>query len=328
MILSIDDIWALARGFQPSRILLTAVELGIFAALNNKTKTSAEIASVLKTDERATDRLMNALAAMELIEKEGDKFRNAPAAAGSLVPGKPGYIGGALMHTVNMWNSWSTMTAAVRAGTSVLKREGADRDDWVAPFIAAMHANSSQAAQMVVPSINLEEIHRVLDVGGGSGAYSMEFCRAKPGLEAVVFDLPDVIPLTKQYVEQAGLLDRINFTAGDYQKDELGSNFDMAFLSAIIHSNSPEENIELIRKCYRALNPGGKIVIQDFIMDESRTSPAHGAIFALNMLVATKSGDTYTEKEVVDWFEKAGFIYLNRVDIPGAGTSLLMARKE
>lgn len=321
-----EKVWEIARAFQPSRVVLTAVELGVFAVLGDDCMTSEQVAREIGADPRATDRLMNALVALGLLKKENNRFANGPDALEVLVPGKPGYMGGALMHAVNMWDSWSTLTQAVKEGTCVLKREGKERAEWVVPFIAAMHYNASERANEVVKHIDLTGVRRVLDVGGGSGAYSITFCKASPDLQAVVFDLPDVVPLTQQYVAEAGLSDRISTTIGNYNVNELGSGFDLIFLSAIIHSNSPSENIELFKKCRRAVNEGGRIVVQDFIMKPDRTRPPFAALFALNMLVATAAGDTFTEEEVKNWFDAAGFEFTERIDPPGGNAALLIAR--
>ena len=144
----------------------------------------------------------------------------------------------------------------------------------------------------------------------------------------VVFDLPDVVPLTGNYVHEAGLSARITTTAGDYTTDELGHDFDLAFLSAIIHANSADANVELVKKCRRALRAGGRIVVQEFVIDDTRTSPPFGALFALNMLVATAAGDTYTEAEIRRWLSAASFGDTQRIDPPIAETTLLVARAE
>ncbi|HMK38339.1 MAG TPA: methyltransferase, partial [Bacteroidota bacterium] len=127
------------------------------------------------------------------------------------------------------------------------------------------------------------------------------------------------------YVEREGLSGSVDTVAGDYLKDDLGKDFDLVFLSAIVHSNSPEENAELILKCARALRPGGAVVVQDFIMDEERVTPLHGALFALNMLVGTASGDTYTEGEVSAWMKGAGLSGVSRQGTP-FGTSQIVGR--
>jgi hypothetical protein len=155
----------------------------------------------------------------------------------------------------------------------------------------------------------------------------MAFVRKKPALVATVFDLPRVLPLTAQYVRREGLQDRVTLAAGDYDTDDLGRGFDLVFLSAIIHSNSPQGNRALIRKGVAALNPTGQLVVQDFIVDEGRTSPPFGVLFALNMLVGTHAGDTYTEPEVRQWMLDAGLCGVARLDT-SFGTSLIVGRRE
>ena len=320
-----EQIRSIAYAFQESRILLTAHELALFTALGNGRHTSAGIASLIGTDPRATERLMNALCAMGLLTKENGRFSNSPAARDCLVRDSPGYLGG-LMHTVHLWDTWATLTEAVRTGTGVrLRTVEQKQEEWRSAFIAAMHDRAVRQAPAVVEQIDLSQVTRVLDVGGGSGAYAMAFVRANAGISATVFDLPDVVPLTRGYIEREGLSQRVTTAPGDYLKDTLGKDFDLVFLSAIIHSNSPQENAELILKCARALRPGGRVVVQDFIMDEERLTPSPGAIFAINMLVGTESGNTYTEAEVSGWMTAAGLSGVSRQGTP-FGTSQISGR--
>jgi precorrin-6B methylase 2 len=320
-----DAIRDIAYAFQESRVLLTAHEVGVFTAIGTGTHSSAGIASMLGTDPRATDRLMNALSAMGILIKENGRFHNSGAAAQCLVREAPGYLGG-LMHTVHLWDTWSTLTESVRTGRSVRLREVNDRgDEWLSAFITAMHDRAVRQAPAVVALIDIPDAARVLDVGGGSGAYAMAFARAKPGVSAVVFDLPNVVPMTRSFIEREGLASRVSTVTGDYLKDDLGRGYDVVFLSAIIHSNSPAENAELMRKCVHALRDGGCVVVQDFIMDDERVSPAHGAMFALNMLVGTDAGDTYTEGEVSGWMTAAGLSGVSRRGTP-FGTSQIVGR--
>lgn len=318
-----EGIKEIAGGFQQSKILLTAFELGVFTALGNKSKTAAEIAKDLKTKERSTDRLMNALCAIGLLKKNKGRFLNTPLALRFLVKGRPDYMAG-LMHVVHLWDNWSTLTQAVRHGKSVLAPSLNKRaKKWVTPFIAAMHERARQQSGLVVSLLNLSGVSKVLDVGGGSGEFAMAFVRAKKGISATVFDLPKVVPLTRNYIKQEKLSGKVKAISGDYLTDDLGSGFDLIFLSAIIHSNSPTQNRALIHKCARALNLKGQVVVQDFIMDKDRTHPVFGALFALNMLVATESGDTYTENEVKGWMKEAGLSHIERKDT-NFGTTLLI----
>ena len=326
--ISPNTVRELAYGFQSSRILLTAYELSVFTALDDAKKSSGEVAAAIGTDPRATDRLMNALCAMDLLVKKNGRFLNAPIAARYLVSGKPDFMAG-LMHTAHLWTTWATLTDAVRAGSAVaIKRSVNKRGDvWLSAFIAAMHDRASKQASGIVSRMDLSGVSRVLDVGGGSGAFAMAFAEANRGITATVFDLPNVIPLTKKYVKQSfRAFHRVKFRTGDYLIDDLGKDFDLVFLSAIVHSNSMNENRNLIKKCSTALRRHGQVVIQDFIMNKDRTSPTHGAFFALNMLVGTKSGDTYSESEVRSWMEEAGLAEITRQDTPYGTTQIIGKR--
>jgi hypothetical protein len=315
----------LASRFMESRAFLTACELGLFTALGEQPRSSVDVARALGLDGRGTDRLMNTLVSLGLLEKSEDRFRNGPLALRYLV-GQPGFAAG-LMHWVHLWDGWSTLTEAVRTGHSVIARPVGDRGNaWVQAFIAAMHWRAVQHAPGLVGLLDLAGAARMLDVGGGSGAYAMEFVRRTPGLTAVVFDLPAVLPLTGAYIERAGLAGRIELAPGDYNKDPLGRGFDVVLLSAILHSNSPDENRTLLRRSAGALDPGGQVVVQEFLVSEDRTAPPFSALFALNMLVGTDAGDTYTEAEVREWMGAAGLADLRRHDM-AHGTSVIVGRK-
>ena len=189
-----------------------------------------------------------------------------------------------------------------------------------------MHWRARQSAGEVVALLDLEGVRRVLDVGGGSGAYAMAFARARRGISAVVFDLPSVVPLTRTYIQAEGLTAEVGTAVGDYLRDPIGSGYDLVFMSAVIHSNATDENRLLFRKAAGALNAGGRLVVQDFLMNEERTGPPQAALFALNMLVGTRAGDTYTESEVRAWMAEAGFRDMTRIDTPAA-TNIMIGTK-
>ena len=316
-------ILEMANAFQRSRVLLTAYEIGLFTVVNDEWKTSEEVAEALESEPRATDRLMNALTALGLLEKRDGHFTNSPVAAAYLVKGRPDYMAG-LAHTAHLWQTWSGLTTAVRRGTSTVGDEVNERgDDWLRAFIGAMHWRARQMADPIVRLLDLSGVSRVLDVGGGSGAFSMAFVRAGAGIHAVVFDLANVVPLTKNYVESAGYEAQVSIVVGDYRRDQLPDGFDLVFLSAIVHANSFEENRHLLRKCASALEPGGQVVVLDQIMNEDRTAPLPAAMFALNMLVGTGAGDTYTEPEVRGWMEEAGLGNITRKDTAFNNTMII-----
>ena len=326
--LSSSKIRDAVYAFRDARVLLTAYELELFTALGDGAKTSAEVARRIRTNLRATDRLMNALCAAGFLRKRKEKFSNTPLTFRYLVKGNPDYMAG-LMHQVSLWKTWSTLTEAVRTGSAVVGRDSVNsrQVDWLEAFIAAMHMRALQQAPSVVRLLDLKGVKRVLDVGGGSGIFSMAFVRATKGIRSVVFDLPNVVSLTRRYIEAEHLGDVIGTAEGDYTSDSLGGEFDLVFLSAIIHSNSPRTNKVLFKKAFDALNPKGQLVVSDFIMDDDRVSPRAGAFFSLNMLVGTREGDTYTESEVRSWMEEAGFKAVRRRGTPFE-TDLMIGRKK
>jgi len=318
-----DDIMKLTRGWQASRVVLTACELGVFAALA-KGATSEEVAKQIKTDPRATDRLLNALCVLGLVTKRGGVFRNTAASRRYLVPGGRDYLAG-VGHTIHMWDTWSELTAAVRKGRSPLAglaRDGAG----TAAFIVAMHYRASRIAPAVVRMLDLKGVARVLDVGGGPGDYALAFARASHRIHAAVFDLPTVVPLTRRFVAAAGMAERVDVVAGDFEVGALGRGYDLVFMSQILHANSFAANVKLVKKGAAALNPGGRLVVQEFIVDEDRTGPPHAVLFALNMLVATDGGDTYAEGEIREMMARAGLSEVMRQDT-AFDTTLIIGRK-
>jgi hypothetical protein len=321
------EFMEMANAFRISRIILTGYELGIFSALENK-KSSRELAGTFDTEPRATDRLLNALVAIGLVDKTGEMFSNTGFSSRFLVRGKPTYLSG-LGHMINVWKTWSTLTESVRTGKSLaIENSIEDRGDtWREAFIAAMHARAPQQAREVAAMLDLSKTTRMLDVGGGSGAFSFEFIRSNKNISAVVFDLPAIVPITQKYIDQEGFSEAVATMSGNYLNDGFGKGYDLVLLSAVIHINSIEENLSLIRRSADSIVKGGQLVVLDHIMNEERTVPGNGAIFALNMLVGTEKGDTYTESEIKSWMNDAGLQDIRRKD-SGQGTSIMIGIKK
>jgi (2Fe-2S) ferredoxin/SAM-dependent methyltransferase len=349
-----DDLQEKIRGFQESRVILTAIELDVFSAVGSSAECgvrnaeypsaeyhsalriphsalpgarAADVAAKIGADARATEMLLNALVAVGLLTKQGDLFHNTLVAARYFVEGAPDDARAALMHTVHLWQRWSTLSDCVRAGTSVTYQAAADRGDhWTRAFIAAMHRNAAERAPHVVRAVGTEGIERMLDVGGGSGAYSIAFATDGEKLRVELLDLPAVCKLAQGYIEKAGLSGRITTRTGDLRSDDLGSGYDLMFVSAICHMLSEEENMDLIKRCRQALKPGGRLVIQDFILEPDKTSPKSAALFSLNMLVGTEHGASYSEPEYAAFMREAGFANVNRVRLPGPSGLMIGAK--
>ena len=314
------------RAFQESRALLTAVELDLFSAVGQGA-TAAETASRMQTDERATEMLMNALVALEMLQKKDGVFRNTQLAAQYFTKDSTDNARLAMMHTAYLWDRWSTLTESVRTGASQQRASVVERDQhWTEAFIAAMDRNVGERAPVVTKAVDTGGVRRMLDVGGGSGGYAIAFAKASPELHADVLDLPAVLPLTEQYIEKSGLTERVKTRAGDFQRDEFGRDYDLVFVSAICHMLGPAENQDLFRKCFAALAIGGRIVVQDFILQPDKTAPRQAALFALNWLVVTRNGGNYSEVEYSTWLGNAGFQDVRHVLLPGS-TGLMVGAK-
>ena len=326
-ITSSDDLRITANSFRESRILLTALELKIFTVLDKHMMTSPEVAEKIKAHPRGTDRLLNALCGMGLLKKVKGKFYNTDLSSRYLVDGKPDFMI-SLYHTIHLWDTWNCLTSSVIYGTSFAGEQNrAEKDEWVQAFIGAMHYRGVQQGKILASMINFSNVKKMLDVGGGSAAFSMEIVKRNHAITATVLDLPHVIPLTKKYVIEADLSDKFHFIEGNYLTQDFEGSYDLILLSAIVHINSYDQNKLLIKKCADALNKNGMIIINDYVMSEDRTKPYQGAAFAINMLVGTVNGDTYTEKEMREWFEVAGLIKIERKNT-SFGSDLMIGIKE
>ena len=300
----IDEVGA----FMQARILLSAADLDLYTELDRNPRTTCELAADLGLEARALRRVLDCLVVIGILSKDAGLYllteRGAPLSSlhpESMLP--------MIRHMSCMWANWSQLTETIRLGTnSALTPVIGEKDkDVMNAFIGAMHVIGQGLSRQIAGELDLSAFSRLLDIGGGSGTYTMAFLEKNPGMQAVVFDFPGVLDLARERIAATKLADRVSFAPGDFYRDELPGGCDLALLSAIIHQNSPQENTDLFRKIYRALVPGGCVLIRDHIMDEARTSPPAGAFFAINMLVATPAGDTYTFAEVQGMLETAGF---------------------
>jgi SAM-dependent methyltransferase len=297
-----DSLLALSRGFQESRVLLTGAELDLFTLLSKETLTAEAIASRLTADVRALRVELDALAAMELLVKADGTYRTAPRAS-CLSADAPDSIHPMLLHAAALWHRWTNLTRRI-GGTPLFERPS---EEVTRAFIGAMHVVSAPRAESVVAAAGLGGARRLLDIGGGPGTYTAAILRAVPSLKATLFDLPLVVEIARELLSAAGLLERVTLVAGDFEKDELPPGHDLAWLSAIIHQNGPGQNDALYGRIFRALVPGGRLVVRDHVMEPDRTRPRAGALFAVNMLVGTDAGGTYTFDEIRAGLERAGF---------------------
>lgn len=303
-----EAILKLARQFMESRVLLSAAEMNIFSLLDGMPSTARDLAGTLNADLRGLTILLDALAAMGLISKKKDMYLSAPDAAPFLTDKSPRSVLPMILHAAHLWESWSDLTPVVKGtGLSEAPASSARDADELRAFIGAMHVVGTLLAQKIVTAVQPGQARNLIDVGGASGTYTIAFLKAAPEMKATIFDRPAVIQIARERLAEEGMLARVRLVAGDFYEDELPNGHDLALLSAVIHQNSPAENVELFRKVLCAMVPGGRIIIRDHVMAPGRTQPKDGAIFAVNMLVNTTGGSTYTFAEIRNWLEEVGF---------------------
>lgn len=302
-----ESVLALTRAFMESRVVLSGAELGIFTLLSGGAKTLDEIVSALQTQPRGTAILLDSLAAMGLLSKDGARYACPADIAGMLSANSPVSVLPMVLHAASLWGRWSELTEIVRNGAVERPAGVFQKQAELEAFILAMHVVGRHAAEAIAVQAEAGASRNLLDIGGATGTYAEAFVNKYPGMRATVFDRPPVIELAKKRLGDAGLLDRVALIPGDFYADELPGGHDLALLSAIIHQNSPEQNVELYAKAFRALEPGGRILIRDHVMNAERTQPPGGALFAVNMLVATTGGNCYTFEEIKETLEAAGF---------------------
>jgi len=242
--------------------------------------TAEDIASRVEADPRAVSILLNAMASLEVVLKEGDRFRNGELSSRFLVRGKDDYRGAIVRHMHHTWWGWSDLEETVKRGHADMAKSERWLDrvpepeaEWVRDFIWGMHAIARDLAPKVATLVDLNGVKRLLDLGGGPATYAVTFALANPALKATVFDLPQPIEIAKENIRRHELSDRVDTMAGNFLKDDIGSGYDFIWISQILHSHTEDQCRLIIDKSAKALNPGGQMVIQDFFLNDDLISP-------------------------------------------------------
>lgn len=285
--------------FFTSRIILTANNFRLYDHLDLPGKTAQALAKTISADKRATEMLLNSLVAIGLLRKKNLTYSNSPVAARYLVSGKADYQGDILRHYSTLWDNWSGLDRVLKTGKP--QRRAHDHE----AFILGMHNLASLRTKGFMASLDLTRVKRVLDLGGGPGTYSMALARKCK--DVTIIDFPETLKIAKRLIDKAGLSKRVRLLPGDFTNDDIGNGYDLILISQILHAYDEKSCVAMLKNCCQALNPGGRAVIQEFPLDETRISPLSGALFAINMLVHTAGGSTYTPKEMSGWLNKAGF---------------------
>ena len=304
--------------------LHTGVRLDLFTLLGNDTLTAGRVAGQLDADQRGTAILLNALAAMGLLEKKGDGYCSTSAARQFLDRNSEAYIGFMILHHHHLTDSWARMDEAVKSGEPLTSRCTADKAQRREAFLMGMYNTASQQAPQIAVKIDLSHRKKLLDLGGGPGTYAIHFCDHNPDLEAVVYDLSTTQPFAEKTIEIHGLSDRISFVPGNFIEDEIPGRYDAVWISHILHAEGPDACGEIIKKVVGVLAPGGAVFVHDFILDDTMDGPLFPALFSLNMLQATDAGQSYSERQIRKMLENAGLSEVRRLNYTGPTESGIM----
>jgi len=327
-----DRLLAMANGFWVSQILRAATHYKFFTLIANGHTTADAIAAAAKTDPQGTRAVLDGLVALDILTKHGHAYGLTADADAFLVEGRPADLTPMLeIHTAVTYQNWGLLTEALRDPTTVRQYRDLDKAaEFFPKLIRGIMPLGLGPADATAEHLGVGAQRkgvRVLDVGVGGAAWSIPFAKRDAAARITGFDIPAVLAETRQIVSEYGVDRQFSFTAGDLMKDDLGeSAYDIVILGNICHGLSPERNRDLLTRCYRALVPGGHLVIADMVPNEERTGPPFPVLFAVNMFVMGGE-DTYPMSEYRQWLGEAGYREVEAFDTKRSHSPVIIAAR-
>jgi hypothetical protein len=322
----------IAQAYRQSAILITACQLQVFSHLAAGPLSAEALARRCQVPVRGLQRLLNACVVLDLLEKEGDAYRNTPIADTFLVQGTPAYMGHFIAFGLEQYEAWGRLMQAIRDDRPVNPHD-ADALDRLPPerlraYVESLYDLGKRLAVAIAERLDLTSVRSMLDLAGGSGIYAITFAQRQPQLQAVVVELPPIVPLTQEIIARHGMEARVAVRAAHYVRDELGSGYDLALLSNVLQTEGPKTCQLILGKVFEALSPGGQLVVHGVMPDPDRISPPQAALFQVQMLLSFPEGDAYPAEEICAWATAAGFeaLAVQRLPAP-AFSSLVIGRK-
>lgn len=327
-----ERIAQFAWGYAPPLILEAAIRNKVFDTLDAGPKTVDEVAAATGASPRGLRAIMNALVGFEFLKTSGDgRYELTPESSTFLVSTKPTFFGGLIQHTsqqlIPNWLHLNEVVATGKPASSVNQADGGEA--FFQELVSNIFPMSYAPAQALAAHLAFGESGapvRVLDLGAGSGVWSIALAQSSPRVTVTAVDWPGVLPITQKTAAKFGVAERYTLVPGDLATVDFGHDHNVITIGHILHSEGVERSKKLLRKCFDALAPGGTIAIQEFLVNRDRTGPPMGLIFAINMLVNTDSGDTWSFEEISAWLKEAGFINPRQLDSPGP-SPLILATK-
>jgi hypothetical protein len=318
---NLGQILELSGYYWKTCTLHAAVKLDVFTVIGKEKLSPEDVAGRLGVDRRALTMLLNALTAMGLLSKTQDKYSNTPPSLAFLSKESPQYIGFMIMHHHHLVDSWSRLDEAVQTGRAVRGRVSFADEDVRESFLMGMFNLAMNIAPELAKSIDLSGRRHFLDLGGGPGTYAIHFCLNNPLMRGTVYDLPTTRPFAEKTVARFGLTDRIDFMEGDYIEEDIKGTYDVAWLSQILHGEGADQCQMIVSKTVAALEPGGLIMIHEFVLDNTMDGPLFPALFSLNMLLGTDAGQSYSEAQLTEMLTRAGVREIRRLPFQGPNDS-------
>lgn len=318
-----DTAW----GFTRTQILKTGVELDIFTQIDKGYTNSKALAQAIGASERGVRILLNALVGLKVLEKTEEQYQLTEGARIFLSRSSPAYMGEWLLHVNQLMPAWAHLTEIVRSGNPQQQVEGdGDRGEFFSKLVAGLFTMNAPGAQAAAKTmVGQRSGLRILDIGAGSGVWGIAFAERDPLARVTLVDYPKVLAIATQFVTQHGFAGRFQYLAGNFREVDFGQvQYDVAILGHICHSEGARNTKTLFQRIRRGLKPGGQLLIAEFLVDEDRKVETFPLLFAVNMLVNTEEGDTFTLSELRAWLEEAGFKSVETLEAP-APSPLIVA---
>jgi ubiquinone/menaquinone biosynthesis C-methylase UbiE len=313
--------------------LHAAMELHIFPLIAAGVGRVADVATLSAGSERGTRILLDALTALRLLQKDpAGSYHLEPHTVAYLAKGSPLYSGACWqVADAVTWPCWSRLADAVRSGQPVFNpNEKRSVPEFWAPLAIALNALLRPAAAALIPLLGLQEAlrtRRLLDIGSGSGSIGLLLATIDPGLRVTLLDRPHALRVAHDRARRLGLGGRFISIPGQPLQVEWGEGYDLVLLSNVLQQRAPAANGELLARAFRALRPGGMLVINELVADAERRLATYPLLFAGALLLGSVGGDTYTFYEINDWLQTAHFATPQAIPVAGRINTLIVARK-
>jgi len=319
-------------GFAPPLMLEIAIRHHVFDFVDETAHTAEEIAKYADGSVRGWQAVLNGLVGFQFLKKAGDLYATTPESSTFLVTTKPSFCGGILRHVSNhLIAPWLQLDEIVRTGKPPgALNQAVHGETFFAEFVSDLFNISYPSARLLADHLALvksEAPVKVLDIAAGSGVWGIALAQSSENVQVMAMDWPGVLPVTRQHAERFGVASRFHFLQGDLLEVDYPTDFDVAILGHILHSEGEERSRQLLKRMHTALKPGGTIAIAEFTPNADRTGPPHTLIFAVNMLVHSDHGNTYPFVEVASWLTDAGFVDAREIPCPGPAPLILATRR-